>query len=276
MSTPAAHHLRRDVDGAHGDAYDRPVSRTDRSSRVIAAPVHRVYAALVDREQLLAWLPPDGMTAVFERFDGRPGGSYRLVLSYDNSSDGQGKASADTDVVDARFVEMTPGARVVQAVKFESDDPRYAGTMTMSWDVEAVPEGTMVEITATGVPKGISAEDHAKGLASSLANLARFLERAGRLVRLGDGYAVSPAAYERARRLVVEECGAAGRIALARFRDLAGCGRRDAQLLLERLDADGVTRRVGQARVLRRRASASPSAPPARSPSGEPPSPAAR
>ncbi|MHB1242614.1 MAG: SelB domain-containing protein, partial [Gaiellaceae bacterium] len=84
------------------------------------------------------------------------------------------------------------------------------------------------------------------------AELARFLERAGRLVRLGDGYAVSPAAYERARRLVVEECGAAGRIALARFRDLAGCGRRDAQLLLERLDADGVTRRVGDARVLRR------------------------
>ena len=50
---------------------------------------------------------------------------------------------------------------------------------------------------------------------------------------------------------------AAGRIALARFRDLAGCGRRDAQLLLERLDADGVTRRVGDARVLRRSASRS-------------------
>ena len=85
------------------------------------------------------------------------------------------------------------------------------------------------------------------------AELARFLERAGRLVRLGDGYAVSPAAYERARNLVVAECAAAGRLTLARFRDLAGCGRRDAQLLLERLDADGVTRRVGDARVLRRR-----------------------
>jgi selenocysteine-specific elongation factor len=85
------------------------------------------------------------------------------------------------------------------------------------------------------------------------AELARFLERAGRLVRLGDGFAVSPAAYERARDLVVAECAAAGRVTLARFRDLAGCGRRDAQLLLERLDADGVTRRVGDARVLRRR-----------------------
>jgi len=86
--------------------------------------------------------------------------------------------------------------------------------------------------------------------------LARFLERAGRLVRLGDGWAVSTATYERARSLVLEECAAAGQITLGRFRDLAGCGRRDAQLLLERLDADGITRRVGEARVLRRRSSA--------------------
>jgi selenocysteine-specific elongation factor len=83
--------------------------------------------------------------------------------------------------------------------------------------------------------------------------LARFLERDGRLVRLDDGWAVSAAAYERARGLVVEECESAGGVALARFRDLAGCGRRDAQLLLERLDADGVTRRVGDRRVLRAR-----------------------
>ena len=87
------------------------------------------------------------------------------------------------------------------------------------------------------------------------AELARFLERAGRLVRLGDGWAVTAAAYERARSLVRRGVRSGGQISLARFRDLAGCGRRDAQLLLERLDADGVTRRVGEARVLRRRAS---------------------
>ena len=72
------------------------------------------------------------------------------------------------------------------------------------------------------------------------------------LVRLGDGFVVSAAAYERARELVVTECRAAGEITLARFRDLAGVGRRDAQLLLERLDQDGVTRRLGDRRVLRR------------------------
>jgi selenocysteine-specific elongation factor len=89
------------------------------------------------------------------------------------------------------------------------------------------------------------------------AELARFLERAGRIVRLGDGWAVSREAYETARERAVAELTTAGRLRLARFRDLAGCGRRDAQLLLERLDADGVTRRIGDERVLRSRARAS-------------------
>jgi selenocysteine-specific elongation factor len=84
------------------------------------------------------------------------------------------------------------------------------------------------------------------------AALARYLEQHGRLARVGDGYAVGPAAYERARDVLVEECTRAGSITLARFRDLLGSSRRPAQLLLERFDADGITRRVGDERVLRR------------------------
>jgi selenocysteine-specific elongation factor len=84
--------------------------------------------------------------------------------------------------------------------------------------------------------------------------LARLLEEEGRLVRVGEGLAVSAATYERARAALVEECSTAGRITLARFRDLLGVGRRSAQLLLERFDADGLTRRAGDERVLRRAA----------------------
>jgi hypothetical protein len=65
----------------------------------------------------------------------------------------------------------------VQAVDFAYGDPDFAGTMTMTWEVSAVEDGTRVDITADDVPDGISAEDHAKGLASSLANLARYVER---------------------------------------------------------------------------------------------------
>jgi selenocysteine-specific elongation factor len=79
------------------------------------------------------------------------------------------------------------------------------------------------------------------------AALARFLEEAGRLVRVGDGYAISAAAYEQARATLHDG------ITLAELRDALGVGRKTAQLYLERFDADGVTRRVGDARVMRRR-----------------------
>jgi selenocysteine-specific elongation factor len=99
------------------------------------------------------------------------------------------------------------------------------------------------ELDRTG-PSGLEVRD---------AELARYLEGQGRLVRLGNGYAVSRAAYEAARAVLVEECKETGSIRLARFRDLLGVSRRRAQLLLERFDADGVTRRQGDERVLRRR-----------------------
>ncbi len=150
--------------------------RTDRASHVIAAPVVRVFDALVDRDALLAWLPPRGMTGRFDRFDPRPGGSYRLVLTYADSPKSCGKSSANSDMVKARYVDIVPNARVVQAVDFVSDDPEFAGTMTMTWAVTAVDGGTRVEITADEVPDGISADDHAKGLASSLENLANYVE----------------------------------------------------------------------------------------------------
>jgi len=84
--------------------------------------------------------------------------------------------------------------------------------------------------------------------------LARYLEESSRLVRVGDGLALGMPAYEEAKRVLVDECERAGTITLARFRDLLGISRKPAQLLLERFDADGVTRRIGDERVLRRSA----------------------
>jgi selenocysteine-specific elongation factor len=78
--------------------------------------------------------------------------------------------------------------------------------------------------------------------------LAAFLEEAGRLRRVGDGYAVSTTLYDRGRELLAS----LDPITLPGFRDALGVGRRTAQLLLERYDADGVTRRLGDRRVLRR------------------------
>jgi selenocysteine-specific elongation factor len=79
------------------------------------------------------------------------------------------------------------------------------------------------------------------------AELAAYLESAGKLRRVGDGFAVSFELYDRGLEalLVLDP------ITLASFRDALGISRRAAQLLLERYDADGLTRRVGDERVLR-------------------------
>jgi uncharacterized protein YndB with AHSA1/START domain len=152
------------------------MARTDSASLLVNADARRVFDALLDPEQLLEWLPPQGMTGRFERFEPRPGGSYRLVLTYENRKSGAGKATPDSDIVEARFLDIVPDARVVQAVEFVSDDPAFAGTMTMTWELAARQDGTQVTIRAVDVPVGISAKDHAAGLASSLAQLAAFLD----------------------------------------------------------------------------------------------------
>ena len=78
--------------------------------------------------------------------------------------------------------------------------------------------------------------------------LAAFLEDAGRLRRVGDGFAVSTELYDRGLELLPQ----LEQITIAGFRDALGVGRRTAQLLLERYDADGLTLRRGDVRSLRR------------------------
>jgi 8-oxo-dGTP diphosphatase len=152
------------------------MSRTDLASLVIHADRETVFAALTDPDALVAWLPPKGMRGRFERFDLRDGGSYRLVLTYDDAAAAPGKTDAASDVAEVRIARVVPGESVEQLVDFESDDAAFRGTMRMTWSVRSTDDGTVVEFAARDVPSGIRARDHAEGLTSSLANLAAYLE----------------------------------------------------------------------------------------------------
>lgn len=152
------------------------MGRTDRASLLVHVDRSAVFAALTDPDALLRWLPPAGMHGRFERFDMRTGGSYRLVLTYDDATASPGKTTPDSDVSEVRVVEVVPGERVVQEVDFASDDPAFAGTMRMRWAVRGTDDGTEVEVEARDVPPGVRAREHAAGLTSSLANLAAYLE----------------------------------------------------------------------------------------------------
>ena len=150
--------------------------RTDRASRLIRAPLAKVYAAFVDPAALVRWLPPEGMTGELLDFDPKPGGGYRMALTYRDEAHGPGKTSEHGDVVEARFLALVPGKKIIQSAEFESDDPAFAGTMVMTWTFEAAGEATRVAIVCDNVPGGIRKQDHDAGLKSSLANLAGFVE----------------------------------------------------------------------------------------------------
>ena len=155
-----------------------PAERFDAASRVIKAAPRTIYHAFIDPDAIVSWLPPKGMKALVEAYEPREGGTYRMVLSYDQPGhSAPGKTSEDSDVVRGRFLELIPNERIVQSVEFESDDPAFGGEMRMTWTLTRVPEGTEVSIRCENVPDGIRQEDHEAAFRSTLENLAIFTER---------------------------------------------------------------------------------------------------
>lgn len=98
-----------------------------------------------------------------------------MELSYADGA-GQGKSTANSDIVRVRFAELVPDERIVEAAEFESDDPAYAGIMMITTRISPVTDGSKVTVTAEDVPAGISEHDHRRGMESSLRNLALLLE----------------------------------------------------------------------------------------------------
>jgi selenocysteine-specific elongation factor len=82
---------------------------------------------------------------------------------------------------------------------------------------------------------------------------AAYLARRGRVVRVGRDLAFDAQAFAQATAVIVALAGDGAQITLAGVRDELGISRRYAQGLLEALDEQGVTRRIGDHRVLRRR-----------------------
>lgn len=82
--------------------------------------------------------------------------------------------------------------------------------------------------------------------------LARELERAGEVVFVRHDLGMSPAAYAEVRDRLVAACESDGAVSLGAFRDVLGTSRKTAELLLRHFDGAGLTRRVGDDRVLRK------------------------
>ena len=151
--------------------------RIHSGARLIRAAPETIYRAFMSPEAIAEWRPPEGMKATIFEFDPREGGVFRMALEYEiEAHDLPGKSSEHADIVHGRFGALVPDRQIVERVEFESADPAFAGTMTVTTTLEPVAGGTEVTIRCDDVPEGISESDHKAGIDSSLEKLARFTE----------------------------------------------------------------------------------------------------
>jgi hypothetical protein len=131
-----------------------------------------------------------------------------------------------------------------------------------------IPIGLALTLTAdmlSPFDRGRANELAAKGLVTwvNFPSLAKGSGRRGEAAITVDGRAVATeraldieaevrAAYAEAVQLVRTLCERDGEVTLAQVRDATGSSRKVVQALLERMDADGITRRTGDVRILRR------------------------
>jgi uncharacterized protein YndB with AHSA1/START domain len=149
---------------------------TTEVARHVRAPRSTVYRALLDADAVRRWMVPDGMRSEVHEFDARPGGAFRISLTYDSPTS-TGKTTAQTDSFRGRFTELVPDTRVVQRVEFETEDPTLAGQMTITYDLADADGGTLVTGRHDDVPPGVNLDQNEVGWRMSLDKLAALVEQ---------------------------------------------------------------------------------------------------
>lgn len=155
---------------------DNSSPRVDSAWLLIKASPVIIYQSFLDPVAVATWRPPSGMSCKIYSFDPRVGGGYKMAFVYLDEQTTAGKTSEKEDVFEGRFVQLIPEIQLVEEVVFESDDPAYSGTMTITTQFIPEKNGTVVRVEATNVPPGINAQDHHDGMMSSLQNLAKYVE----------------------------------------------------------------------------------------------------
>ena len=146
-------------------------------SKIIKAPRHTVYQAFLEPGAVSAWLAPGTMKLHMHTFDPKEGGKFRISLSYQDPEDSQrGKTTGNTDTYHGYFVKLIPDTLIIEAIEFETEDPKFAGEMTMTARFADVEGGTEVSLFYGNVPAGVRPEDNEMGSRQSLEKLAALVE----------------------------------------------------------------------------------------------------
>jgi uncharacterized protein YndB with AHSA1/START domain len=154
------------------------MQHSTQNSAIIHATPEEVYNAFVDPQALVQWQAPGDMKAEVHHFEPRVNGGYEMSLYYpDDAGAAKGKTSAREDRYTARFVELVPNKKIVEAISFVSTDPAFADEMMMEVDFDPVANGTRVTIIFRNIPAAINPSDNEEGTKSSLQKLTQSVEK---------------------------------------------------------------------------------------------------
>jgi uncharacterized protein YndB with AHSA1/START domain len=152
------------------------MDRSTSNSKIIHADKSKVYQAFSESKALEFWLAPYGMTGKIHNFNFKTGGGYEMSLFY-KDAENEGKSGGNEDRFSTTYTEIIPQEKIVQTIKFKSDNNDFQGEMTMEVYLEEVHENsTKVSIIFKNIPPGINPDDNEDGTEQSLEKLAKYLE----------------------------------------------------------------------------------------------------
>ncbi|WP_431213705.1 SRPBCC domain-containing protein [Puia sp. P3] len=88
----------------------------------------------------------------------------------------RGKTAANEDRFAAKFLELVPNQKIVEAVRFKSSDSSFSDEMIMEVRLEPVAGGTKITFLFRNIPSSIRPEDNEKGTEQTMDKLAKYVE----------------------------------------------------------------------------------------------------
>ena len=145
--------------------------------------------------------------------------------------------------LDVRLADALLGEMAGEEIRVDDSGVSLPDVDEVPPELESEAEGLLEELRRVGVEPPTMEETPA----------ARLLIKRGEAVRLADGLFASGKTAEHVLEEIKSAAREDGELSLAGFRDRMGTSRKYAQAWLEYADTAGITRRVGDARVLTRR-----------------------
>ncbi len=140
----------------------------------IAAPPERVFQALINRDQALAWGNNDAFEITHWEMDARPGGKWRFVSKEKSGKNPPGFNGFDHH---GEVLEVDP-PRVLACSWFASWHENPEHRTLVRWDLTPTTTGTRVKLTHSGLSQLSGAcEGYSQGWPGLLQGLKNFVEK---------------------------------------------------------------------------------------------------